>query len=294
MEITCSALLLRSMLRPCRAVAPRALLLLAMLALPAAPALAVPPPTAPPTAPPAPAAQTFLPTGEYVLVVDGKPAPDARLYVAASGDAYLVLSARLPAPVLLDVPARRVSTLAAAPAPDPAGTAGAVVLGAAATATPQGTFQVEGDTPAFTVAGVHARLADAPPLLGEQTAAALRRHDPGYARRATAYQPVPSAMAHLASVTSPVRLRVYFGSWCPICAQSVPRLLKVLDGLQKAPYTVELYGLPREKSADPEPARMNLQGLPTAIVYRHGQEVGRITGGQWRQPELALQAILGL
>lgn len=244
-------------------------------------------------APPAPtvSAQVFQPTGEYVLRVDNQPAPEAKLYVAEKGDAYLVLSSRLAAPVLLDVPSKRVSTLGAAPA---ARADGSLVVGAATALTPQGSFQVEGEAPAFTVAGVHARLEPAPPLLGEQTAAALRRHDPGYGRRAAAYQPDAAALGRLAAASGPVRLRVYFGSWCPICAQSVPRLLKVIDSLKQPPYVVEFYGLPQDREADPEPKRMDLHSLPTAIVYRQGREVGRITGDQWRQPEVALRTVLGL
>ena len=99
-------------------------------------------------------------------------------------------------------------------------------------------------------------------------------------------------LAQLAAIKQPVRLRVYFGSWCSVCTRALPNLMKVLDGLKGILFAVEYYGLPEDRNADPEPARMNLQGIPTAIVYRQGREVGRITGEQWQQPEATLSALL--
>jgi thiol-disulfide isomerase/thioredoxin len=243
--------------------------------------------------PAAAAEQLFQPTGEYLLQIDKQAVPDAKVYVSPKGDAYLIVSSRLAGgPVLIDVPGHRVSTVVTALLPR---ADGSLAVAGGATLTPQGSYAIEGESPTFTVAGAHARLVAGPPLLGEQTADALLRHDPGYGRRAAAYQPDAAALARLAAVPAGVRLRVYFGSWCPICAQAVPRLIKVIATLKQPHLAVEYYGLPQDRDADPEPARMNLHGLPTAIVYGQGnKELGRITDDQWRRPEVALRTILGL
>jgi thiol-disulfide isomerase/thioredoxin len=231
----------------------------------------------------------FLPTLAYVLRVDDQPAPAGKFYRSERDDAYLILSSRLPGPVLLELRSKQVVLLATAP---PARADGALALAEVDARKPQGVFEVRDGAPSFAVEGKQVRLAYPPPLLGLQSAAALRSYNPEYGRRAAAYQPDAAALARLAASTRPVRLRIYFGTWCPTCTRELPNLMKVLDSLDGAGFAVEYYGLPEERGADPEPARMKLQGLPTAIVYRQGQEAGRITGKQWQQPEVALREIL--
>jgi hypothetical protein len=239
--------------------------------------------------PPALNSRIFLPTLAYVLWVDDQPAPGAKFYRSERDDAYLIVSARFPGPVLLELHTKEVALLATAP---PARADGGLALADGDARKPQGKFEVRDSAPSFTVEGKRVRLVYPPPLLGLQNAAALRSYNPEYDRRAAAYQPDAAALARLAALTQPVRLRVYFGTWCPTCTRELPGLMKALDSLPNARFAIEYYGLPEERGADPEPARMNLQGLPTAVVYRQGQEVGRITGKQWQQPEVALREIL--
>ncbi|HZF14233.1 MAG TPA: thioredoxin family protein [Thermoanaerobaculia bacterium] len=244
---------------------------------------------APGVAPTPEAAQTFHPTLSYLLRIDGQVAPEGKFYASEHDDLYLILSRQLSGPVLLDLHAQTVATLAPLPAARADGT---LVVPAGTARKPQGQFEVQGSSPAFTVEGRKVRLEYPAPLLGLQGVAAIRAYNPEYDRRAAAYHPDPAALARLAAVQQPVRLRVYFATWCPVCSRALPKLIKVLDGLKGKPFAVEYYGLSEDRNADPEPARMNLQGLPTAVVYRQGKEVGRMTGQQWQQPEVALDALL--
>jgi thiol-disulfide isomerase/thioredoxin len=233
-------------------------------------------------------AETFHPTLSYVLRVEEKVVPGARSYATERGDVYLIVSAQLPGPVRLDLRSREVATLARVPAER----GGVLVVPAGEPRKPQGQYEIQNGSPRFTVEGKRARLEYPPPLLGLQPVAAIRSYNPDYDRRAAAYRPDATAVAKLAAVQEPVRLRVYFGTWCPTCTETLPNLMKVLQALKGAPFTVEYYGLPPDLDTDPERARRNVQRVPTAIVYRRGAEVGRITDDQWLRPDLALRAIL--
>lgn len=248
------------------------------------PALAA---AAEPPAPPA-GAETFHRTLSYVLRVEEKVVPGARSYATERGDAYLIVSDRLPGPVLLDLRTREVATLARVPAER----GGVLVVPAGEPRKPQGQYEIRDGSPRFLVDGKPVRLEYPPPLLGLQPVTALRSYNPEYDRRAAAYRPDAAAVAKLAALKDPVRLRVYFGTWCPTCTETLPNLMKVLQALKGAPFTVEYYGLPPDMDADPERARRNVQRVPTAIVYRRGAEVGRITDDQWLRPDLALRGIL--
>lgn len=235
-------------------------------------------------------ALTLYPTVPYVVRLDGQVVPSGKFYASDRSDAYLILNPRVPGPLLLDVEARTVAILAAAPAERPDG---ALALPAGAARQPQGRFEIQdASSPTFTVDGKRVRLDYPAPLLALQSAAAIRAYNPEYGRRAAAYRPDAEALKRLAAIKQPVRLRIYFATWCSTCTRVLPNLMKVLDALPGTPFTVEYYGLPEDRSADPEPARMQLQGIPTAVVFRQGKEIGRITGQQWDRPETALRSIL--
>ena len=91
-----------------------------------------------------------------------------------------------------------------------------------------------------------------------------------------------------------VKVRVFFGSWCPHCRTHIPFLLRVEDELRGSHVTFEYIGLPRPPQAwqDPEVKRLKIGGVPTGVVYVGGKEVGRITGEGWNAPEVLLNKIV--
>jgi thiol-disulfide isomerase/thioredoxin len=269
----------------CRRLAPALPALLAALAalVPAVRAQAVPSDNV---------LRGFSRISEYMLVVDGREVPAAEIYQSERVPAFLVLSSALPSPVLLSPRTQAVETvnlMKVAKQKD-----GTVDLLADATLAPQGKFDVVEDTGAvnFTADGHKASLKPKPAILGARRGDELKTLMPEYARGARNYAPNPQAIAALKKESRPVKVRVYFGSWCPHCRQHVPFALRIEDEVKNPKIQFEYFGLPRDLLNDPEVKRMGIKGVPTGVVYLNGAEVGRITGNGWDSPEVTLRSIL--
>jgi thiol-disulfide isomerase/thioredoxin len=235
----------------------------------------------------------FQKTGEYLLMVNGKVDKGAEVYLNTSVPAYLVIPTALPSPVLLTPRAGTVETvniMKIAKQQD-----GSADLLAGARLAPQGKFRLEGERVLFTSEGRPASLNPKPHLVGTKRAADLKAHSPEYVRTAQGYKPNAQAIAAIKKQAQPVRVRVFFGSWCPHCRQHLPFLLKVEDEIKGSKVQFEYFGLPQPPDAwqHPEVKRLNVRSVPMALVYVNGKETGRIQGDDWNAPEAALSRILG-
>jgi len=139
--------------------------------------------------------------------------------------------------------------------------------------------------------GLTMTLKASPPLLGDRTLEELIRALPDYRRGAARYTPDPASLAKLRHV-QPTELLVVFGSWCPHCAEAVPRLVRVLQDVRDAPITVTFHGVPHDGTRDPVTDDLHVTGLPTAIVRRDGKELARMEGDQWASPERSLLTLV--
>jgi thiol-disulfide isomerase/thioredoxin len=236
------------------------------------------------------ALRDFHPFTTYVLAVDGAEAPDAKIYYSETARAFLVFEERFPAPVLIRP--RRSSVETVSPAKVAEREDGTIDLLPAPELAAQEDFRVVEDRLVFTIDGTRAALKPRPPLLGLQSVAALTEYDPEYARRAQAYTPSEATLTNLLSEREDVRVRVYFGTWCPHCKEAVPRAMRIDEGLEGSRIHFEYYGVPARFSQDPEARRAKVKGVPTAVVFRGGREIGRLTGNAWKSPELALSMML--
>jgi thiol-disulfide isomerase/thioredoxin len=233
----------------------------------------------------------FQPTGDYTVVIDGKPAA-AEVFQNQTPPSLLVLTSSLSSPVLLTPRAGTVETVNLMKVAKQSN--GSVDLLTGAVVAPAGQFQMQGENVTFTYEGKKVSLNPRPPLTGLQNAAALKAHSPEYLRTAQGYNPNGQAIAALKKGTQPVTVRVVFGSWCPHCKEHIPYLLKVEDQLKGSKIKFEYFGLPRppEGWKHPEVKRLGINGVPTGIVYVNGKEVGRITGKGWDAPEVLLSRIV--
>ncbi|HEX2252903.1 MAG TPA: thioredoxin family protein [Thermoanaerobaculia bacterium] len=232
----------------------------------------------------------FLATGDYVLKVDGQVQPSAQVYLSDRVPGILLVASALPEPTLLlprEGTVNTVSFMKLLKRGD-----GSIDLLADTEVVPKGRFRLEGQAVHFAVAGASASLEPRPYLLGRQSLSSMLGYSPEYRRKADAYRPDATALATLKSTAKPVRVRVYFGSWCPHCKEHVPYLLKVAEQLRGSKVSFEFYGLPQGFGNEPMAKKDDVNSVPTAIVYVDGKEAGRVGSGDWVKPERRIRDIL--
>jgi len=234
----------------------------------------------------------FEPFGELVLKVDGESAPKARIYRSQRAGAFLVRSAEVESPLMLDIAGRKVlklDLLKVAERPD-----GSIDLLSDATLQPVGGFELgAAKSVSFQVDGKQLELVPNPYLLGDQKGTDLLEHDAYYRFLAGKYVPDEAALAKLRGAGKDVRVLTFFGSWCPHCRDHVPLLLKTESMLAGSGIEFDYYGLPDTGLLqEPQAKKWRVNGVPTTIVLVGGQEVGRIPARSWAHPEQALAEIL--
>lgn len=232
----------------------------------------------------------FEPTGEYVLEVGDVPLPALKMFRSRpAGSAVLIMGNGIPGPLLLVPRERAVKRVPAGKVV--VGDDGVAFVLADAQLTRESAFATEGRDVLFTVGNTMARLREKPHLVGPHPASDLASHDVGYAFRAGRYSPSAPVVQALRAVRTPVRVRVFFGSWCPHCSETVPKVMKVGEALSGSPVQIEYYGVP-SGFQDDEAKRLGVNSVPTGIVYVGGREVGRISGFEWNIPELAIKKLV--
>lgn len=240
---------------------------------------------------PHPVLSAFAPIDDYILEIDGQADSAARLYLSQRAAAMLILSEAVGEPLLLWARTMVVDRL---PAADllPSGTGYDIV--AEPSKSYIGEARPDQTTIVLPIEGRDVKVLPRPPLVGDRTLGELLEHSPGYRAGMDAFEPNVAAMATLRQAEA-ARVRVYFGSWCAVCKQVLPHLLEVEASLEGSNLTFEYYGLdsPPAGWEDPEVTGNEVKGLPTAIVYRGGREVGRFGGAtDFAQPEQVLQVLL--
>lgn len=233
----------------------------------------------------------FQSTHDYVLEIDGVVDAAAEIYFQQRLPGYLLLPSKHSTPMLLvprtrEVRAVHIMKISRQPT-------GSLDLAPDALWKSLGQFELDGADLKFAVDGKSFALRQKPPLLGVKQATDLEAYDKRYRELATSYEPAGDALRALGAEKRDVRVRVYFGSWCPFCQQYLPRMVRVVRELADSGVAIDFYGLPREFSQDEITRTMNIRAVPTGVVYVDGKEAGRIQGEAWRAPESALQKILG-
>lgn len=233
--------------------------------------------------------QGFELSGEYSLMVDGKPVPAAEIYLSPV-PSILLLTSAFSSPVLLSPRSGKVdqvNLMKVSREKD-----GSLDLFPDFVLRAAGSFQRKDDgTISFPVEGKTVELVPKPPLLGPRTNEALKAYLPEYVRGARRYAPNAASIASLRKQRAPVTVRVFFGSWCPHCRQLVPSLLRVQDEVRNPHIRFEYYGIPQGLN-DPEAKKAGVASVPTGIVLVGGKEVGRILTDGWGAPEVTLDKIL--
>jgi len=231
----------------------------------------------------------FQRTGDYVLVINGRQVP-AEIYQSQRAAAILVMSSSFLSPVLLSPGlgvAQTVNLMKLNKKPD-----GSIDLLSDAVLSTQGALDIEDEEVHFKADGISAALVTTPPLLGLRRVDEVTAHNPEYLPRAASYTPSSQAVAALKKEQRPVRVRIFYGSWCPHCREMVPHVVKLEQLLKGSKIRFEYFGLPPRFGTDPPAVQHNIKAVPTGLVYLNGKEIGRIANNAWTAPETTLVAIL--
>jgi thiol-disulfide isomerase/thioredoxin len=237
----------------------------------------------------------FEPSGDYVLEDRGSPVPGAKLFLSRRAAAMLVVAPAVGDPILVWARSARVDRIPASSLLERAGGGYDVAEGAARSYL--GDVATEGTALDLPVPDHDLRLAPRPALVGLHPLERVLEHSPDYAVALERYAPRAELLAKLRGYPREVRVRIFFGTWCGACKAVLPNALRVIRELAGSKIAFELYGLDHPPGGwqDPEARRLQVQGLPTAIVYRDGREIGRFTGASgFAAPEDALLRALGL
>ncbi len=232
----------------------------------------------------------FKRNGEFLFELDGQDLKHAEIYSSDRAASYLVIAPELASPLLINPRAgsvESVSFMKVAKRDD-----GTIDLLADASFNSLGAFRIAGQEIVFQVKGKGAKLKAKPPLLGGQNAESVKSYKPEYSRLAEQYMPEDRYLGNLREQDNAVRVRVYFGTWCPVCGRLVPRLLRLGDELAGSRVHFEYYGLPQPMSDDPVAKKEDLHGVPTAIVYLDDEEIGRLTGAELQTPEKSITRLV--
>ena len=231
-----------------------------------------------------PGGALFQPVGSFDVFVDGARDEAAQVYQSSAVPAVLIVSGRLPTAVLLHVRSRSAEAVPTARLA-PQGAALRLLRGDPLDAL--GSFEVEGAVVVVRHGQQEVRLQPSPALVGERRIEELYEHSPEYRTTADAYVPDEAVLAKLRRVEGEYRVRVVFGSWCSVCKQFLPRGLKVQEALGKSAFRFEYYGLPVEGAWEhPQVKVLEVKSLPTAVVFRGDDVVGRFAGAEgWQSPE---------
>lgn len=101
-----------------------------------------------------------------------------------------------------------------------------------------------------------------------------------------AYQPEKEVLDSLAPLINGINITAVIGTWCGDSKLYVPQFYKVLDALGYPENKLTLIKVDEEKKAiNASITHLNIMSVPTFIIYKQGEELGRII----ESPHLTLE-----
>ena len=129
--------------------------------------------------------------------------------------------------------------------------------------------------------------------VGEFTEEEVISHDEQYADGVFSYIPDESALAIFKAVSQPVLIKVFYRTDCVDSIQHVPAFIKTIQLADNPNIEVQYIGVNRPKD---EPAELlegwEIELVPTFIVLREGEEVGRVIETSKTKIEIDLSEML--
>lgn len=107
------------------------------------------------------------------------------------------------------------------------------------------------------------------------------------------YKPDGADLDFLGKHLKQYEVVTFMGTWCEDSQNLVPRLLKVLAAVDYPMHQHTMYGVDRTKMAKYTEAKFyEISRVPTFIIIRNNEEVGRITESVNKSIEADLKAII--
>lgn len=148
--------------------------------------------------------------------------------------------------------------------------------------------------PALHAAHADEQGTDEVVLTGEVTREEIERAVPAWVGATVEARIDVEDATALASVEPGATVTVYLGTWCSDSAREVSRFWRALDQVGgMVPFEVELVAVDRAENRPPELVEsVDLRYVPTFVVSRGGEEVGRVVETSPHGIETDLLALL--
>lgn len=117
-----------------------------------------------------------------------------------------------------------------------------------------------------------------PSLVGEVTREEIEQAEPEWMTAMAEAEIDPEAAQGLAAVEPGAEVMVYFGTWCGDSRRELARFWRALDETGgMVPFEINYLAVDRRDKRPPElETEVGLQYVPTFVVSREGEEVGRM------------------
>jgi len=236
-----------------------------------------PAPAAPQTAP----AGSWEATYDWSLEIEGTLSLDSLFLKEQTSDRLLILPVGSAEAALLDQTGKKITPfprnqVQVAPGGETAALDAAALTGRPST---QYTVDVNRGAVIFHLGNKRMKIVMRAPIQGAATQDEIFKHSPVYRKGMEAYRPEQAAVQTIKGYGTPVKIEVYFGTWCPHCKIVVPQFMKAIAEAGSSNVSVAYVGVPRRFDQWPETRAKGVRGLPTLIFYRDGKEFSRIPGG---------------
>lgn len=149
-----------------------------------------------------------------------------------------------------------------------------LIAAGCATSVPTSLATMKGDQPAT----IQQEQEEESVVVGQTTREQILAAVPDWAQAEGESSPDAATAQALATVEPGAEIDVYLGTWCGDSRREVPRFWRALDLAGPAvPFEVHYIGVDEDKKEPSAPVTNNgILYVPTFIVRRNGQEVGRI------------------
>jgi hypothetical protein len=117
-----------------------------------------------------------------------------------------------------------------------------------------------------------------PSLLGPVSREQIEEAEPSWVAAQVGASPDVEAARALAGVEPGAEVTIYLGTWCSDSRREVPRFWRALDEAGgSVPFAIDYIAVDRAAKRPPElESEVGLRFVPTFIVRRGGEEVGRV------------------